>query len=34
LKSSVQDLDRATEGVAARLVERAMEEAMARKLVD
>ncbi|MFC7338600.1 Hsp70 family protein [Haloferula chungangensis] len=32
LKAAVQQLDRATEGVAARLVERAMEEAMARKL--
>ncbi|MEP4076756.1 Hsp70 family protein [Haloferula sp.] len=32
LKAAVQELDRATEGVAARLVERAMEEAMARKL--
>ena len=34
LKAAVQELDRATEGVAARLVERAMEEAMARKLAD
>ena len=32
LKGAVQELDRATEGVAARLVERAMEEAMSRKL--
>jgi molecular chaperone DnaK len=34
LKGAVQALDRATEGVAARLVERAMEDAMARKLAD
>ncbi|MGB6220657.1 Hsp70 family protein [Haloferula sp.] len=32
LKAAVQELDRATEGVAARLVERAMEDAMERKL--
>ncbi len=32
LKAAVQELDKATEGVAARLVERAMEEAMARKM--
>jgi molecular chaperone DnaK len=34
LKEAVQELDHATEGVAARLVERAMEEAMARKMID
>ncbi len=32
LKSAVQVLDQATEGVAARMVERAMEQALARKL--
>ena len=32
LKPAVQELDRATEGVAARLVERAMEEALLRRL--
>lgn len=34
LKAAVQRLDQATEGVAARLVERAMEQALERKLAD
>ena len=32
LKAAVQELDQATEGVAARLVEKAMEESLMRKL--
>lgn len=34
LKAAVQELDRATEAVAARIVEKAMEEALARRLSD